>query len=172
MKRIIIAALLLPLLAGVVAAEQLTTVAIINIDRVYNTFYRDSQEVRELERLRREYQEEIDAQVRELESLRQRHTIALDQNNSFTANRLESQIADKERFIEDLARRRRSQLEARQTRLLSDDFLNRMQQAIQYVAESEGYTVVMRTDAEGLQWWSSAVDISDQVLARLRTISR
>ena len=172
MKRIIIAALLLPLLGGVVAAEQLTTVAIINIDRVYNTFYRDSQEVRELERLRREYQEEIDAQVRELESLRQRHTIALDQNNSFTANRLETQIADKERFIEDLARRRRSQLEARQTRLLSDDFLNRMQQAIQYVAESEGYTVVMRTDSEGLQWWSSAVDISDQVLVRLRTISR
>ncbi|TVR29878.1 MAG: OmpH family outer membrane protein [Spirochaetaceae bacterium] len=172
MKRITIAALLLTLLAGVVAAEQLTTVAIINIDRVYNTFYRDSQEVRELERLRREYQEEIDAQVRELESLRQRHTIALDQNNSFTANRLETQITDKERFIEDLARRRRSQLEARQTRLLSDDFLNRMQQAIQYVAESEGYTVVMRTDSEGLQWWSSAVDISDKVLARLRTISR
>ena len=172
MKRIILVALLLPLFAGVVAAEQLTTVAIVNIDRVYNTFYRDSQEVRELERLRREYQEEIDAQVRELESLRQRHTIALDQNNSFTANRLETQIADKERFIEDLARRRRSQLEARQTRLLSDDFLNRMQQAIQFVAESEGYTVVMRTDSEGLQWWSSAVDISDKVLARLRTVSR
>ncbi|TVQ39853.1 MAG: OmpH family outer membrane protein [Spirochaetaceae bacterium] len=172
MRRVIIAGLLLTALVATGAAEQLTTVAIINIDRVYNTFYRDSQEVRELERLRREYQDEIDAQVRELQNLRQRHTIALDQNNTITATRLESQIAEKERFIEDLARRRRAQLEARQARLLSDDFLNRMQQAIQYVAETEGYTVVLRADTEGLQWWSSTVDISDKVLARLRTISR
>lgn len=172
MRRITIAVALVLLTTGVAVAEQLTTVAIINIERVYNTFYRDSQDVREIERLRREYQDEIDQHVRELESLRQRHTIALDQNNTITATRLETQIADKERFIEDLARRRRSQLEARQARLLSDSFLNRMQQAIQYVAETEGYTVVLRTDSEGLQWWSSTVDISDKVLARLRAISR
>ncbi len=168
-----------PILLGVLltvatlaGAEQLTTVGIINIDRIYNSFYRDSQEVRELERLRREYQDEIDSHVRELETLRQRFNTALDQNNRVTADRLQTQVTEKERFIEDLARRRRAQLEARQARLLSDDFLNRLQQAIQFVAESGGYTLVLRTDTEGLQWWSSAIDISDQVLARLRTITR
>ena len=158
--------------ATLAGAEQLTTVGIINIDRIYNSFYRDSQEVRELERLRREYQDEIDSHVRELETLRQRLNTALDQNNRVTTDRLQTQVTEKERFIEDLARRRRAQLEARQARLLSDDFLNRLQQAIQFVAESGGYTLVLRTDTEGLQWWSSAIDISDQVLARLRTITR
>ncbi|TVR00218.1 MAG: OmpH family outer membrane protein [Spirochaetaceae bacterium] len=158
--------------ATLAGAEQLTTVGIINIDRIYNSFYRDSQEVRELDRLRREYQDEIDSHVRELETLRQRLNTALDQNNRSTSDRLQTQVAEKERFIEDLARRRRAQLEARQARLLSDDFLNRLQQAIQFVAESGGYTLVLRTDTEGLQWWSSAIDISDQVLARLRTMTR
>lgn len=148
-------------------AEQLTTVAIINIDRVYNTFYRDSQAVRELERLRTEYQNEIDDHLEELENLRDQRLQARNRGNEQRVAQLDRQILEMTRFIEDLSQRRREQLQLQQERLLSNDFLNQLQQAIQYVAESEGYTVVIRSDTSGLQWWSQEVDISDLVLERL-----
>ncbi|MFP4153135.1 MAG: OmpH family outer membrane protein [Alkalispirochaeta sp.] len=149
------------------AAEQLTTVGIVDINRVYNSFYRDSQAVRDLERLRREYQREIDEQVAELETLRDRRVRAEEMGNENLVEDLDLEIMELQRFVEDLTRRRRQQLEARQDSLLSDSFLQQMQEAIQYVAESEGYTVVLRTDQPGLQWWSSEVEISDQVVQRL-----
>lgn len=150
-----------------VSAEQLTTVGIVDIDRVYNSFYRDSQSVRELERLRREYQSEIDGYVQDLESLRDRRFRAEQLNNTGRVEELDEEILQMQTFLEDLTRRRRAQLEAQQNQLLSDEFLQQLQEAIQFVAESEGYTVVLRTDSPGLQWWSSEVDISELVLERL-----
>ena len=148
-------------------AEQLTTVGIVDINRVYNSFYRDSQAVRELERLRREYQQEINDQVEELENLRDQRARAESLGNDRRVDDLNEKIIQLQRFLEDLTRRRRQQLESRQQDLLSDQFLQQLQGAIQFVAESEGYTVVLRTDQQGLQWWSPAVDISDQVVQRL-----
>ena len=163
----ILATALFLTLAGTAAAEQLTTVGIVDISRVYNSFYRDSQAVRELERLRGEYQSEIDENLRELEALRDRRFRAEQDDNSRLVERIDDEILQMQTFLEDLARRRRQQLEARQNALLSDEFLQQLQEAIQFVAESEGYTVILRTDSPGLQWWSSEVDVSELVLDRL-----
>jgi outer membrane protein len=149
------------------SAEQLTTVAVVDIDRVYNSFYRDSRAVRELERTREEYQAEIDDQVAELETLRDRRTRAENLNNQSQVESLTEEIRQLQQFLEDLTRRRRQQLQQQQENLLSDEFLEQLQDAIQFVAESEGYTVVVRSDQAGLQWWSPEVDISDAVVQRL-----
>lgn len=161
---LIILGLIIP---GLVSAEQLTTVGVVDIDQVYNSFYRDSQGVRELEQLRQEYQEEIDREVNQLEELEERRAQALERGTQRRVDQLTEEIEDLERYLQELARRRRQQLEERQESLLSDNFFRQMQEAIRFVAESEGYTVVLRSDSEGLQWWSSEVDISDLVVNRL-----
>ncbi len=159
-------------LPAILPAQQLATVGVVNIGQIYNSFYRDSQAVRDLERLRRQYQQEIDDHLRELENLRDRRFTAEEAGNTMRAEQLEDQIMELQRFLEDLTSRRRQQLAARQEQLLSDEFLQRLQNAIQYVAETEGYTVIIRSDTEGLQWWSSEVDLSEKVLDRLIQISR
>jgi outer membrane protein len=160
-------AMLAILVATALPAQQLTTVGVVDTDRVYNSFYRDSQAVRELERLRQEYQQEINTELQQLESLRDRRLLAQEQGNDRLVENLNREIAQLERYLEDLTQRRRRQLEERQNSLLSDDFFVDMQSAIQFVAESLGYTVVLRADSDGLQWWSSEVDISEQVVQRL-----
>ena len=156
-------------LVGVAAsAEQLTTVAVIDITRVYNSFYRDSQQVRELENLRQQYQSEIESHRRELQRLEDRRAEAEERGDEELADELDQQILEKRQFLQDLAARRQRQLDAREESLVSDEFLQQLLDAIEFVAESEGYTIVLRRDTEGLQWWSSAVDISDLVLDRLR----
>ena len=156
---------------GRIAAEQITTVAVVDIDEVFNSFYRDSQQVRELEQLREEFQTEINRALESLESLRDRRLQAQEDGNDRRAEQLSQEITQLERFLEDLTRRRRQQLEQRQETLLSDEFFRQMQSAIQFVAENEGYTVVIRSDFDGLQWWSNQVDISEQVVERLIRVS-
>lgn len=151
--------------------EQLTTVAVIDITRVYNSYYRDSQQVRELENLRRQYQAEIESHRRELEQLEDRRGQAEERGDQQEVEELDQEILEKRQFLQDLAARRQRQLNAREESLVSDSFLNQLQDAIEFVAQSEGYTVVLRTDMEGLQWWAAAVDISDLVLDRLRRTS-
>jgi outer membrane protein len=157
-------ALLVPTL---ISAEQLTTVGVVDIDQVYNSFYRDSQGVRELEQLRQEYQQEIDREVDQLEELEARRAQAQERGTQRRVDQLTQEIDELERYLQELTRRRRQQLEERQESLLSDDFFRQMQEAIQFVAESEGYTVVLRSDSDGLQWWSVEVDISELVVNRL-----
>ncbi|MFP4066123.1 MAG: OmpH family outer membrane protein [Spirochaetaceae bacterium] len=167
-KALVATVLMTVLTAGALGAEQLTTVAVVDIQQIYNSFYRDSRGVRELEDLRREYQQEIDEEVEELDTLRDRLARAEEQENESRVETLESQVERQRRYVEDLTSRRRRQLQERREELVSDDFVDRLQNAIRHVAEDEGYTVVLRSDQEGLQWWSSEVDISDQVLDRLR----
>lgn len=171
-KRVVVLFALAVALSSTVAAQQLTTVAVVDVNRVYTTFYRDSETVRELEQLRRQYQNEIDNAVQELQRLQEQRTRAENAGNEARVESLTQQISEQRRFVEDLTQRRRNQLQQRQDNLLTNDFLSRMQQAIEFVAENEGYTVVFRTDQNGLQWWSPTVDITESVLQRLRQMSR
>lgn len=167
-KRSVFVLAVLAIVTGLAGAEQLTTVAVIDVNKVYTTFYRDSQPVRELERLKQRYQEEIDEQMAQLEDLREQRVQARNNNDQERAEELSDQIYQKQQFIEDLTERRQRQLEQRRNQLISNDFLQRMQNAIQYVAENEGYSVVLSTELDSLQWWSPTVDITESVLQRLR----
>lgn len=170
-KRLLIASTILAMLGGIAAAQQLTTVAVVDVNRVYTTFYRDSEAVRQLEQLRQQYQNEIDREVQQLNQLQNQRTQAENAGNESRVEELTQQINEQRRYVEDLTQRRRSQLEQREDNLLTNDFLQRMQRAIEFVAENEGYTVVFRTDQNGLQWWSPTVDITESVLQRLRQTS-
>ena len=167
-KRTIAGVLLLAALSVTAVANQLSTVGVVDVQQVYNNFYRESRQVRELERLRDEYQAEIDGYLDMLEHLQDEYADARDAGNTRRALDLEEEIEELKLFVDELTRRRRRQLERRQQVVLTDDFFADLQQAIIYVAETEGYTIVLRSDADGLQWWSSVVDISDEVINRLR----
>ena len=167
----VLAAVLIILTAFPAVAQQLRTVGVVDVDLVYNTFYADSQAVRDLERLHNEYQTEIDGYLRELQSLRAERAEANQAGERDLVADLTEEIDELDTFISDLALQRRQQLQARQDALLSDEFLTNLQRAIEFVAEGEGYSLVLRSDTSGLQWWSQDVDISDAVLARLRQIT-
>ena len=154
-------------------AEQLTTVAVLDVNRVYSSFLRDSQAVRNLEKAAENARAEIQEHEQELNELRDRKLGAAEAGNDRLALQLDDQIQEKQLFIEELRRVRSAQLERRQRDLLgSDDFLNEIQQAVRMVAESHGYTVVLNAADPHLQWWATEVDITDRVIERLRNRRR
>lgn len=155
------------------SAEQLTTVAVLDVSRVYSSFLRESQAVRNLERATEDARSEINQHEQELIDLRERRLEAQEAENDRDVVRLESQIQEKQQFIEELRRVRSSQLERQQRNLMSSNsFLNEIQQAVRFVSEAQGYTVVLNAADPHLQWWATEVDITDRVIERLRQTRR
>ena len=171
MKRLagILTILVLAALAIVpVGAEQITRVAVLDYSRILSAFYKDSQAVRELEQLKESYQEEIRRMTREITSLEDRKLEAENAGDESTALRLDNEIFQKKEYLREYIRVKGAQLSDMSNRLNQNlTLVNEILEEIQYVAESEGYSIVLKKSDPSLLWWNYEVDITEQVLQRL-----
>ena len=72
-KKILIAALLCTLASAArLSAQQITKFGVVDTAKVYNAYFRNSSAVRNYERKKAEYQEEINKRTEELRALQQR----------------------------------------------------------------------------------------------------
>ncbi len=164
--------ILLLLISSALAAEQLTTVGVVDINAIYSAFFSDSAAVRSLENFKASIQRELDQHVAELRQLQQQKLEAESAGLQSEALRLDNEIFSMLQFIQEFQRIKQNQLQVRQNNFRSSEsFLNQLQAAISYVAESSGFTIVISANDEKLIWWSQEVDITDLVLDRLRETS-
>mgnify|MGYP005836775025 FL=1 len=148
--------------------QQLTTVGIVDIGKVTMAFYRDSQAVRELEEMTKRLQGELDAITLEINQLKERQLEAEGVGNKTLSLQLEEQITSKTNYLREYYRIKNAQLQERRNRLAeSSSFLSELQQAITFVAEEQGYSVILKSSDPNLVWWSKQVDITDLVIQRL-----
>ena len=167
-----VAATLLLCMSMVLVAEQLTTVGVVDTTAVYSSFFSDSAAVRGLESLRISIQRDLDKQVAILRDLQQRKLAAEDAGRQSEALRLDNEIFEQTQYIQEFQRVKQSQLLTRQNNLQrSESFLTQLQSAISFVAETNGFTIVVSASDNKLLWWSEEVDITDLVLDRLRETS-
>ena len=148
--------------------QQLTTVGIVDIGKVTMAFYRDSQAVRELEEMTKRLQGELDAITEEINQLKERQLEAERDGNKTLSLQLEEQITNKTNYLREYYRIKNAQLQERRNRLAeSSSFLSELQQAIAFVAEDQGYSVILKSSDPNLVWWSKQVDITELVIQRL-----
>ncbi|MFP4362445.1 MAG: OmpH family outer membrane protein [Spirochaetia bacterium] len=148
--------------------DQITKVAVVDMSQIYSIYFRESQEVRELEEMRQEFQNELESIQEEIQTLEAERLEAESEGDEMEALELENEIFQKQEYLREFVRIRNAQLERqRQNLTQSTSFLNRIVNAIQYIAEREGYSLVLRSNDENLLWWNRDVDITDQVLSRL-----
>ena len=151
--------------------QQLTRFAVVDLPKVYTEFFRDSRPVREFEERSTRVQNEIDRRNKEILDLRGRHSEAVLQGNQSEANRLESQVYRLTEALRDYYQTQTAILEDQKNRLMqSGSFLDQVYDEIRFIAESEGYSMVLnRSDTKGIIWFSATVDITDKLIQNLRT---
>ncbi|MCX7787760.1 MAG: OmpH family outer membrane protein [Spirochaetes bacterium] len=156
------------LLPFAIMGQQLTTVGIVDIGKVTMAFYRESQAVRELEEMTKRLQGELDAITGEINQLKERQLEAERIGNKALSLQLEEQITSKTNYLREYYRIKNAQLQERRNKLTeSSSFLNELQQAISFVAEDQGYSVILKSSDPNLVWWSKQVDITELVIQRL-----
>ncbi|MDR3019310.1 MAG: OmpH family outer membrane protein [Treponema sp.] len=153
--------------------QQLTRFAVVDLPKVYTAFFRDSRPVREFEERSARVQNEIDRRTREIQELRARHAEAVLEDNQAQVNRLESQIHRMSEALRDYYQAQTAILEDQRNRLMqSGSFLDQVYDEVRYIAESEGYSMVLSlSDNKGILWHSATVDITDKLIQNLLTKS-
>ncbi|MCL1954303.1 MAG: OmpH family outer membrane protein [Spirochaetes bacterium] len=154
-------------------SQQLTRFAVVDLPKVYTDFFRDSRPVREFNERSARVQNEIDRRTREVTELRARYSEAVLKGDQTEANRLEGQVYRMNEALKDYYQTQTAILEDQRKKLmLSGSFLDQVYDEIRYIAESEGYSMVINLgDTKGIVWYSATVDITERLIHNLRTKS-
>ena len=142
----------------------------LDYSRILSAFYQDSRAVRELEEMKGQFQEEIDRIQGEISILEERKLNAENNGDNARALELDNQIFEKKKFLRDYVRVKNGQLTELNKNLSQNNTLVReIIEEVEYVAESGGYSIVIKKSDPNLLWWNYEVDITEQVLQRLLT---
>ena len=166
MKKIAFAVLLVFGVFGSVFAQQLTRFAVVDMARVHAVFFLESGPARQLEQDAQAVQAEINRRAQEIQGLRVALQGATDQSQAL---RLQDEIRERTELLMEFHTVSIAEINFRRRALMqTDDFLMRVQSDIRFVAEREGFTMVLDLSSTGgILWYSPTVDITDSLIQRL-----
>lgn len=169
MRKAAFAALAALALAAQGFSQQLSTIAVVDVAKVYEKFFKDSPAVKALEDKRASLQAEIDKMGADIQALKLQKAEAEKAGDRTKALRLDDEIYRKTEFLKEYFKAKSAEIESEKRKLAeSDSFIDAVYREIQSVAESEGYSMVLDAKkASELIWYSPRVDITDKVVASL-----
>ena len=161
-------------LSVTVEAQQLTRIAVVDLPRVYTAFMSESRAVRDFEERSAKVQADIDRMTAEINAVKINQANALAQGNTAQALRYEAEANSKTDVLKEYYRTKTAELESiRKSLSQSGTFLDQVYDEIRYVAESEGYSMVINLkENNGILWYSPTVDLTDKLIKSLMDKSR
>ena len=150
-------------------AQQITKFAVVDTNRVYQAYFRNSAPVRNYESKKEEFQKELDKQVAELQRLNDQKIEYQRSGNDAEAMKIESKITKKTDFINEFTNAINTELESLKNSLKENNaFYKELYDTLARVAESGGYSAILNLqEANSILWYSPSVDITDLVISRL-----
>jgi outer membrane protein len=169
LKRALLILLVALLLPAAVSAAKLTMVGVVDLSRIVSDFFQESSSWREIEQLREKTQNTIEERKEELNRLQQRKLEAQDEGKENLVLQLEEEIRKKQEYLKEYNRIMSQRIESKRNNLLtSSDFSKEIVRAVEYVAEQEGYSIVLRKKDPNIVYYNYEVDITEKVLEYLR----
>jgi outer membrane protein len=167
----LLAAIVFLALAATAFGEQITRVGVLDIEKVYSVYFRESRAVKELQEKKAEVLREIGRIDEEVLALESQKLQAESERNGDLALRLDTEIFKKKQYRDDYRRIKMDQLRKMSERVsLSDAFLDELVAAIQNVAEAEGFSVILNKSGQFEQFfffYTKEVDITEKVIQEL-----
>lgn len=156
-------------LSAPVFSQQITKFGVVDTAKVYQAYFRYSAPVRNYEKKKAEFQEEINKLTDEVRKLQQKKLDYVSDGNDAGAMKIESEIIKKKDYLTEYANAKNIELESMQKTLQnSDDFYKKLSSTLSKVAESGGYSMILSLQNDNaILWYSSSVDITNQVIQEL-----
>jgi len=171
-KKRLFYAVLLMCMSGLLFAQtqQITRIAVIDMQKIYLTYYSDSSAVRNFEAEKQKVQDQIQKLSDEIKELQKKKLQLQTDGKTAEAAALDGEIAKKAQYLSDFIRIKKAELDEKAQKLMNtDDFMNRLYKTVQQVAESEGFSIVL--DIRGINqvtsniiWFTPLIDITDKVI--------
>jgi Skp family chaperone for outer membrane proteins len=148
MKRIAIALLVLLSMALSAAAQtqQITNVGVIDFTKVLLTAYKDTRGYRDYDLARTQYNQELAARTKDITDLQSQKIDADKAGNKAQSLQLEKSISDRQADLDNYKRIKGSVLQQQLSGLLTGQVLKEIMEVVTLVAESGGYSLILRID--------------------------
>ncbi len=148
--------------------EIVSRVGVVDLSKIFSQYFRESVSFRKIEELQQTYETERQRIISQIDILKEDKLSAQRDGNDSLVLRIEKQIDDKQEYLKDYhsvmtnkINRLRENLQASSS--LSAEIL----QAIEYVAEEEGFAVIYKAQDPNILFFSKDVDITDIVIEKL-----
>jgi outer membrane protein len=152
--------------------QQLTRVAVVDMPKVYTAYFKDSRAVRQFEEKSAKVQSDIDKMTKEIQDLKSRHADALLRDDQSEVLRLDNLIYRRSEYLREFYQTRTAELENEKKKLMqSGSFLDQVYDEIRYIAESEGYSMVIEKN-NNILWYSNTIDITNKLITNLQKKQR
>jgi len=151
-------------------AQQVTKVGICDFTRVLGTAYRESKAVRDWNAANSDYNREIQSTTREITDLESQKLDAEKSGNKDSALGLEKKIADRRAYLDNYRRVKKAILQQQADKLQSGPILKEILDAINFIAEQDGYALILRSDGDNgaaMLYRIIEVDITEKVIQEL-----
>ena len=168
MKKII-GFILVLMFGSTVFAQQITKFGVVDTAKVYNAYFRNSAPVRNYDRKKSEFQQEINKYTDELQKLQSKKVEYEKNGNDALVLKTDAEITKKKDFLIEYTNAKNAELESMQKTLQgSDAFYNKLYDTLSKVAEAGGYSMILSLQqSNSILWYSNSVDVTEQVIAEL-----
>ena len=168
----LVAVLLVAGSVGTLHAAQLTQIGVINISKIISSYFESSYALREINDMQSKFETDKQKILSNIQDLEQQKVNAQNAGDNQKALQLDNEIFKQKNYLQEFIRIKTNQINQKRNSLLqSQNFLSELVKAIAYVAENEGYSIVLRSDDPSIMYWNKEVDITDKVIARLKKVS-
>ncbi|GHT49254.1 outer membrane protein [Spirochaetia bacterium] len=152
-------------------AQQITKFAVVDYAKVITFFQKESKAVKDFDAASKKIQDEIDRQTKDIQTLKNAQAEAALKSEDSKVKALDAEITKKTNILKDYYQSKTVELEEQKKKISSasgSDFSDQLNDALRFVAESNGYSMVLnKNDNRIIVWYSSSVDITDKVIERL-----
>jgi Skp family chaperone for outer membrane proteins len=156
--------LLVVILLPVYSEQDIQKIGLVDSSRIMSTYFQDSKSMRELKELKERILATSDGIKEEIFELKRRKVEAERREDGAEVLRLEDLIAEKERFLKEYIQIKNREYREKQREALQDSFLIEVTEAIEHVAISEGFSIILEKQNQIFLYYSVDVDITDKVL--------
>lgn len=153
--------------------QQITRIAVIDMQKIYMTYYSDSAVVRNFEAEKQKIQEQIKKLSDEIMDLQKKKLQLQTEGKTAEIAALDIELAKKAQYLSDFIRIKKAELDEKAQKLMnSDDFMNRLYKTVQQVAESEGFSIVLDVRSinqvtSNIIWYTPMIDLTDKIIQAL-----
>lgn len=170
LKKVFLLCIMALCVAGTkVFAQQITKFAVVDTDRIYQSYYKNSSQLKNYENKKNEVQKEIDRRTDELQKLRQTKLTYDKAGDTENSAQIQADITKKTQSLTDYINAKNIELENLKKNLQKNDaFYQKLYASIARIAEKNGYSMVLSLqDTASILWYSNSVDITNEVILEL-----
>lgn len=167
-KRVLLTGALILLLATAVFAEKLTMIGVVDLTKIVSDYFKESTAWREIDELTKRVDESTNEKMDEIRELQEQKINAENRNNDSLVLRLDDDILKKQQYLQEYHKIMSDRIASKKENLLtSSGFSKEIIETIQFIAENEGFSIILRKKDPNILYYNYEVDITDKVIERL-----